>query len=878
MSSPVLRVFVTAALGLALLVPALAQEESRLATLPWDDQIDQSVRSGISTALWKETDKLQAERNDAGEKYIRVFTNSGVEYYEGKPTSFVTIQRCLEDKMITELWRYSFEEQGKDYEIVNREKLLEDDTARYTYYESGDSSRPTQPFTFEHDLLTLKVDAGRAALGFLGDDVTMVGIEASGRLTVEPLNDHEKQFFVRQFDAPRLDTAIEAVGITMDPRNQTFLQKAGLTGAGEQEPTGPPAGDGVTEMFDQVTEMLEDKDRYSPYFYDWLPPEQQKDQFALRIKTTDHGWVTYAYGPNDPQSTRAIVLMAEDRRGYKMMGLRQKIVSIYHEPEVRKLDPIVKESKPAFRFTAPHRYDAMFDISAGNFVAEMDIDLLIMEHTDVLTFGLAGNPTVRSVRTVDGDPLMTVPILSAASTKYGFEETANTFRVMLPRGYEKGEKLRLRLSFESPKMVDKIEESFWTVSRGGFLPFFRIIEDPAHCRFIIRTEEDYEHIALGRKMHEEVVDGYRYTEWGSKHTFNFPTMIIGQYHEPIDMEASGIDVTGYVPKTIMQVSVGNKALRPEVQMAVNAVNIFSRMFQAAYPFEAMKVISAPEQFSWAQAPSSMIYVGQLFLLSDAEVAAWMGANPSEFRGTTVHEVSHQWWGGRVSSINTFHYWWVEGLAEMSTAIYRRIAEGEDKYREKLADWHADAMAAEWTGSLLDFQMHNEGVPVIPLHYTKGPMVFHQLSLYFGRPKMEEFLANLMKAHAGDLISTADVQRVAEETFGVNLQWYFDDWVRQNGVPEVSYRIDEARQAEDGSGWIVTGELEQVVKRKGELVEGRHFQNLLVPINVHPSDGEPYVQPVIMEGPTKRFRFRVESKPRRIKVNEHKEMLIETKRM
>jgi hypothetical protein len=777
--------------------------------------------------------------------------------------------------MITELWRYSFEKQGKDYEIVNREKLLEDDTARYTHFETGESSRPTQPFTFEHDLLKLKVSAGRAALGFLGDDVTMIGIEASGHLTIEPLDDHEKQFFVRQFDAPRLDTAIEAVGIQVDPRNTELLEKAGLAGAADREPDGPALGKDIEELFEQARDMVEDKDRYSPYFYDWVPPEEYEESFALRIKTTDHGWITYSFSPNDP---RSIMVAAESNKGFRIAGMRQKIVSIYAKPEVRELDQMVRESMPAFRFIAPHRYDAMFDISADNFIAEMDIDLLLMEDTDVLTFGLAGNPTVRYVRTIDGAPLMTVPILSAASTKYGFEETANTYRIMLGREYEEGEKLRLRIAYESPKIVNKIEEAFWTVSRGGFLPFFDIIHDPAHCRFIIRTDEDYEHIALGRKLHEEVVEGHRYTEWGSKHTFNFPTMIIGQYFEPIERQADGIEITGYVPKTFAQVGVGTQALEPEVDMAMNSVNIFSRMFKAEYPFEAMKVISAPEQFSWAQAPSSMIYVGQLFLVSDAEVAAWMGANPSEFRGTTVHEVSHQWWGGRVSSINNYHYWWVEGLAEMSTAIYRRIAEGEKKYKEKLANWYDDAMAAEWTGSLLDFQFHSEGVPVIPLHYSKGPLVFHQLSLYFGRPKMEEFLANLMKFHAGDLISTADVQRVAEETFGVNLQWYFDDWVRQNGVPEVSYRIDEPRQAEDGEGWIVTGSLEQVVKRKGDVVEGRHFKNLLVPINVHPRGGEPFTKPVIMEGAKKQFRFRVESEPGRIRVNENKEMLIETKRM
>jgi len=206
-------------LSLVGLPGALAQDESRLASLGWDDQIDSSVRSGISTALWKERDELSSKKNEAGESYIRVYTNEGIEYNEGKPSSYVTVQRCLEERMVTELWRYSFEQSGKDYEIVDRTKVAEDDSALYTYYESGDSSRPTQPFTFQHDKLQLEVDAGRAALGFLGDDVIMVGIAASGHLKLDSLNDHEAQFFERELDASAIDSPIEAVGIRMDPRN-----------------------------------------------------------------------------------------------------------------------------------------------------------------------------------------------------------------------------------------------------------------------------------------------------------------------------------------------------------------------------------------------------------------------------------------------------------------------------------------------------------------------------------------------------------------------------------------------------------------------------------------------------------------------------------
>jgi aminopeptidase N len=37
--------------------------------------------------------------------------------------------------------------------------------------------------------------------------------------------------------------------------------------------------------------------------------------------------------------------------------------------------------------------------------------------------------------------------------------------------------------------------------------------------------------------------------------------------------------------------------------------------------------------------------------------------------------------------------------------------------------------------------------------------------------------------AGKNVVTRDIQRVAEQSFGGTMEWFFDQWIRGTGIPE-----------------------------------------------------------------------------------------------
>ncbi len=855
-------------LSLLLLLPglAVAAASGSLSQLPWDDTVPRDVRSGVHSALEKEQTELQKEKNDKEKPFVRVFTNDGIEFVNGSPASYVTIQRCLDDRMVTEQWLYTFNKQGLDYVVAERKKLHEISDSYPVKIEEVDAARPAPAISFEHDLLKITGAAGgRYTLVKIGDKPTTILWAGKGRMTMNPLNELETLYFDRQLNKKSIDSDIEAVQFDFHPDNTRFLE---IVGFKPEDLKGGPGAEGSerSALQDMIGKLkATEQEEYTPYAYSSIPPPDQIGAFSIRIKTKDHGWLNYTFLAQPPAPQIQVLLVKEGGTlsvSRDTRGGNDKLVTAYPGPELRKLPRLEMEHFRGQRDASPLRYDAMFDLAPDRFSAQIDLDLQLLRQTRDLYFFLVGNPSVRSVELEGSGGLLFVPSLSWASKRFGFEETANTYRVVLPEEKPAGTILRLRVSFDSPKLVRMISDGFWYVERAAFLPFMGTLDDASAVRFVVRTKDQYTHVSIGSKQREETVGGYRYTEWGADRMMNFPTIIVGKYYKPIVQEVDGVRITGYQTNTgLGDGSMDEDAMRPQVLQAAESMRLFTKIYGLPYPFKDLKLIGTPAQFLSAQSPTSIIYVGAGVMMKEAEMMTWgremFGPNfdPMWVRSVTAHENAHQWWGGRVSSINFGSYWFVESFSEISAHIYLEAIKDEVGSRSSLNYWRSSGMARDRLGPVAQPWR----APM--LYYTKGAFVVNMLRHYYSADRLLTFLRSAMQTFDGDLISTADLRMVANKVFGENMDWYFDQYLEGVGIPEVSYKFNDATPAEDGKGWIITGRLEQVVEWDGKPIEGKFFTKLLIPLSIDTDAGTIQVKEY-MDGPSKDLRIRVESKPKR----------------
>ena len=869
----------TIALAVVLLVatgsPSVA---GRLADLPWDEQVPQDVRGAVRRALTEEARELKKEENDARKKFVHVRTNKHVELTpDGKAMSNVTIQRCLEDKMVTEQWRYTLEPKGSgpDYKIVDRKKMFEFDDAEPNLILKPDAAQTSKAFTFEHDKLKLTMNPGAYIVSSRGTHPNTIHLAATGRMTLEPVNDYEKMFFERRLKTGRVDTEITAAEIEFHEADSTFVDLIGFTtGTGTAGDGGAGVSSILEEMYDRETDG-DDERKYSPGEYGRAPLDELKGSFSLRVKTKDFGWMGYLFNPTgSPPTGLRQILVFREKKGFSFQEGADSydLVSHYDGAETRKLPLRDQENRLPFVFVSPYRFEGIVHVDEDGFLGTVDIDMQVLRDTKRLSVNMIGDTEYRFIKE---DLIRDLPYVPQGDS--GVE-------ILFPEERKAGSTIRLRIGYETKwaqfgnQRMGKISESTWLFPRGlPFMPFQSILSGPSYMHLVVRTKEDLQHVTVGAKLSEEVSGGYRYTEWGTESTVNFPNLIIGKYHDPVVDEVEGIKVTGYMTKNLFGQNISPKRndMIRQVDLAKNSLELFGKWFGAPYQFRELKLVSAPLEGLGAQSPSSTVYVGEPAFYPPA-ILAEIGMPPYFVKKLTPHEVAHQWWGGHVANRNGGHYWFVETLADLSAAFFEAATRGDNEYPEHIAHWRKNTLASDWSCSVIDDVFRMEVLPVQPLRYTKGPYVMHMLGEYFGQKKLVEYMKNVMQKHSGDYITTWDLQAVASETFGGDMQWFFDQWIRGVGIPRVTYDYS-TRQAEDGKNWLIEGNMSQVITLKGEEQSGKFFENLLVPVTIELGNGETVKKKVVMGGPEQGFTLSVPGRPRSVKVNDGDKMLIEVRK-
>ncbi|HHN74568.1 MAG TPA: hypothetical protein ENK10_05000 [Acidobacteria bacterium] len=528
--------------------------------------------------------------------------------------------------------------------------------------------------------------------------------------------------------------------------------------------------------------------------------------------------------------------------------------------------------------------------------ADIHYQLRAREDFDRLGFGI-----VVMERSDDEKKSVTRPRLTVSYIKDGegkelswVQLGPNYGMVIFPRTIKKGEIIPLEMKFSNGKAVYDFSWSYKYMARGGWLPFVRFADMIDEFELTISVPEQYTTLGIGKKMAERVADGRRITEWKAFHPVTFPTIIFGKYTKAEStvqarkLDGTPIPVTIYVDENALtegsaasgQWGIRPKQLQPLVDQAAQAINLYERLYGVDYPYSKLDLVNDPIGGAlYGQAPSSIIYLGSLVFRGAATLESFGGGRGvSKFlKSVVAHETGHQWWGASTSNFNSGNYWFVESLAEYSSAIYTEQAYGRKAYLQQVKAWHDDLVQADTMCSVQDGYTAWGG----PLGgygnqrniYSRGPYAFHILRETFGDKKFFNYLYNLAQKLAQKQIVTEDMKMISEVVFGADMSWFWDQWIRGVGLPEYAFKLS-TRQTEDGK-YLVEGTVRQrvVIGPKNEVLEGRYFRGA-IPVTVFYTDGTREKKPVLVEGELTEVRFKVDKKPQKVVFNGEGEILAE----
>jgi aminopeptidase N len=149
-----------------------------------------------------------------------------------------------------------------------------------------------------------------------------------------------------------------------------------------------------------------------------------------------------------------------------------------------------------------------------------------------------------------------------------------------------------------------------------------------------------------------------------------------------------------------------------------------------------------------------------------------------------HELGHEWFGNKVSVKDWADFWIHEGLTAYGDWLFYLEHGGEDAYHQKVASVRKGIAHAR---PVVSPRNSNSDQAYHPEIYTKGAFIIHSLRYYIG----DEVFFSMLKAFASDerftyenLVETADFTEFVQQYTGLDLQGFFDMYLKTIRVPKV----------------------------------------------------------------------------------------------
>lgn len=150
----------------------------------------------------------------------------------------------------------------------------------------------------------------------------------------------------------------------------------------------------------------------------------------------------------------------------------------------------------------------------------------------------------------------------------------------------------------------------------------------------------------------------------------------------------------------------------------------------------------------------------------------------------AHELAHQWFGDLITMKRWSHIWLNEGFASYSEALWTESIHGENAYHNYLASQDPGF----FSGSLFVTDSTNESALFSNTVYDKGSWALHMLrgvlgdSLFFASIRSYATDSSLVFGNA----TTEDFRDICEAVSGIDLDWFFEEWVYRAGRPNYQY--------------------------------------------------------------------------------------------
>ncbi len=227
---------------------------------------------------------------------------------------------------------------------------------------------------------------------------------------------------------------------------------------------------------------------------------------------------------------------------------------------------------------------------------------------------------------------------------------------------------------------------------------------------------------------------------------------------------------------------------PSFRRAAQMVDHFTEVV-GPFPFEKLANVQSATRFGGMENASAIFY-------SEQGIAS--GRN---MEGTVSHEIAHQWFGDAVTEASWHHLWLSEGFATYFGAQFFEVADGVEAFRARMEQSRQRVVGSDDVRRpVVDPEERDLFALLNDNNYPKGGWVLHMLRGIVGDDAFFEGIRTYYARFLHRAVLTDDFRSVMEEVSGMELEWFFRQWIHEPGFP-VFETSSEWTPAPDGGGSV-----------------------------------------------------------------------------
>ncbi len=326
------------------------------------------------------------------------------------------------------------------------------------------------------------------------------------------------------------------------------------------------------------------------------------------------------------------------------------------------------------------------------------------------------------------------------------------------------------------KTLQSVRKQIWTQGQGidnrYWIPMFDDMSDKVTSEILLSFNKEYKVLSNGKLIAaKEQKDGgvlwhYKMT---NAHAPYLIMLAIGNFDIRATKTKRGVEVNNWYypdfPETV----------EPAYRYTENMIDWMEQEYGVNYPWEQYSQVPVQDFMFGAMENTTATIFGDFYLVDSR---AFLDRN---YIGTNAHELVHQWFGDYITAWGAEDTWLQESFATHYQKHFERSIFGEDHFQWNRRNELNSVLAAAKNNNN-PIRHTNAGTARI---YPKGSLVLDMLRYILGDEQYKKAVSAYLKKHAYNNVDAHDFNRAFLETLGINLNWFFDQWILRGGEPEYS---------------------------------------------------------------------------------------------